>query len=69
MPSERLRMSDDLRVGRQWVAKACNDLLDADNNLASEMVTTDTVCLHLYIDVLAPVVLKILAGNDSQRQI
>ena len=39
-------MSDELRVGRQWVAKACNDLLDADNNLAAEMVPTDTVCFH-----------------------
>lgn len=39
-------MSDELRVGRQWAAKACNDLLDADNNLASTMVPTDTVCFH-----------------------
>ncbi len=39
-------MSAELDIARQWVAKARNDLLNADNNLASEQVPTDTVCFH-----------------------
>lgn len=39
-------MRPEIAVARQWVAKALNDLLDADNNLASARVPTDTVCFH-----------------------
>lgn len=39
-------MRDELRIARQWVAKARNDLLDADNNLASAHIPADTVCFH-----------------------
>ncbi len=39
-------MRDELRIARQWVAKARNDLLDADNNLAAAHIPTDTVCFH-----------------------
>lgn len=39
-------MSAELDIARQWVAKARNDLLNANNNLASEQVPTDTVCFH-----------------------
>jgi HEPN domain-containing protein len=31
---------------RQWIAKARNDLLNADNNLAAQDVPYDTVCFH-----------------------
>jgi HEPN domain-containing protein len=33
-------------LARQWLAKAKNDLLNADNNLKSEVVPYDTVCFH-----------------------
>jgi len=33
-------------LARQWRAKAENDLLNADNNLRSEVVPYDTVCFH-----------------------
>jgi HEPN domain-containing protein len=39
-------MSDELHVARQWVAKAKNDLLSADNNLAADSVPADAVCFH-----------------------
>ena len=39
-------MSDELRIARQWLAKAMNDLLNADNNLAASEVPFDTVCFH-----------------------
>lgn len=39
-------MRAEIVVARQWVAKARNDLLDADNNLASKRIPTDTVCFH-----------------------
>jgi len=39
-------MSGEMEIGRQWVARARNDLLNADNNLASERVPLDTVCFH-----------------------
>jgi HEPN domain-containing protein len=31
---------------RSWIEKAKNDLLNADNNLASEQIPYDTVCFH-----------------------
>jgi len=39
-------MNEELKIGRQWLAKAKNDLLNADNNLASEAIPFDTVCFH-----------------------
>jgi HEPN domain-containing protein len=39
-------MSEELRLARQWVAKAENDLLSADNNLRAEHVPCDAVCFH-----------------------
>jgi HEPN domain-containing protein len=39
-------MSPEFEIARQWAAKAQNDLLNADNNLASSNVPSDTVCFH-----------------------
>ena len=39
-------MREELEIARQWLAKADNDLLDVDNNLASEKIPFDTVCFH-----------------------
>jgi len=39
-------MSDEMQIARQWLAKARNDLLNADNNLAASEVPYDTVCFH-----------------------
>ena len=39
-------MSEETEIARQWIAKAANDLLNADNNLQSEVVPFDTVCFH-----------------------
>ena len=39
-------MSEELEIARQWLAKAMNDLLNADNNLKSEQIPFDTVCFH-----------------------
>jgi len=39
-------MSENLEIARQWLAKAMNDLLNADNNLKSEVIPFDTVCFH-----------------------
>jgi len=39
-------MSEEIAIARQWVAKAANDLLNADNNLKSEIIPFDTVCFH-----------------------
>jgi len=39
-------MSANMEIARQWLAKAMNDLLNADNNLKSEAVPFDTVCFH-----------------------
>lgn len=41
MPAEA-----DLAIARQWVAKAKNDLLNADNNLKAGEIPFDTVCFH-----------------------
>ena len=40
---EKQSMRAEIEIARQWVAKARNDLLNVDNNLASEHVPTDTV--------------------------
>lgn len=39
-------MSEDLVLAGQWLAKANNDLLNADNNLKAEDIPFDTVCFH-----------------------
>ena len=39
-------MLEELEIARQWLAKARNDLLNADNNLKSEEIPFDTVCFH-----------------------
>jgi HEPN domain-containing protein len=39
-------MSEEIEVSKQWIAKARNDLLNADNNLKAEEIPFDTVCFH-----------------------
>jgi len=39
-------MDRGLEHARLWVEKVKNDLLNADNNLASNRVPFDTVCFH-----------------------
>ena len=39
-------MSEEIEIARQWLAKARNDLLNADNNLRAEKIPFDTVCFH-----------------------
>ena len=39
-------MSEEMEIAKQWAAKAANDLLNADNNLKSEIIPFDTVCFH-----------------------
>ncbi len=39
-------MNAEMDLARQWLAKAENDLLNADNNLKSATVPYDTVCFH-----------------------
>lgn len=39
-------MSEEINVAKQWAQKAKNDLLNADNNLQSQQIPTDTVCFH-----------------------
>ena len=39
-------MSPEIETARQWIKKAQNDLLNADNNLASKEIPYDTVCFH-----------------------
>ena len=39
-------MSAKIEIARQWLDKARNDLLNADNNLKSEKIPFDTVCFH-----------------------
>ena len=39
-------MSGEIEIARQWLAKARNDLLSADNNLRAEEIPFDAVCFH-----------------------
>ncbi len=39
-------MTEEIEVSKQWIAKAKNDLLNADNNLKAEEIPFDTVCFH-----------------------
>jgi len=34
------------KLVKEWIHKAENDFLDAENNLKSQKVPTDTVCFH-----------------------
>ena len=36
----------ETELARQWLTKAQNDILNADNNLNAEQVPLDTVCFH-----------------------
>lgn len=48
-----------------WLAKADNDLLNIDNNLAAEQVPWDTVCFHA--QQVAEKVLKAYLVYHGQR--
>ena len=39
-------MNADRDLAKLWLAKAQNDLLNADNNLRSTAIPYDTVCFH-----------------------
>ena len=39
-------MCEEIDLAKQWLAKADNDLLNADNNLSSEKIPFDTICFH-----------------------
>lgn len=39
-------MFEELELARQWMTKAANDLLNADNNLNAKTIPLDTVCFH-----------------------
>ena len=39
-------MKEEVKLAKQWLGKADNDLLNVDNNLASEVIPFDTVCFH-----------------------
>jgi HEPN domain-containing protein len=55
-------MSANKDIARLWIAKAENDLLDADNNLQSARIPFDSVCFHC--QQAAEKLLKaFLAGN------
>lgn len=61
-------MSEEIEIARQWLAKAWNDLLNADNNLKSEEIPFDTVCFHC--QQAAEKLLKAyLAGNGKAYHI
>ncbi|MBC8525938.1 MAG: HEPN domain-containing protein [Candidatus Cloacimonetes bacterium] len=34
------------KLVEEWIHKAENDFLDAENNLKSQQIPTDTVCFH-----------------------
>lgn len=56
-------MSGNSGIARQWMEKAENDLLNADNNLRSISIPFDTVCFHC--QQAAEKLLKaFLAAND-----
>ena len=39
-------MHEEIELAKRWLAKADNDLLNADNNLNADNVPFDTVCFH-----------------------
>jgi len=56
---------NNIEIAKQWLFKALNDLLNADNNLKSEVVPFDTVCFHC--QQAAEKLLKAyLVGNGEQ---
>lgn len=58
-------MSKNIELAKRWLSKAMNDLLNADNNLKSEVIPFDTVCFHC--QQAAEKLLKAyLVGNGQQ---
>ena len=39
-------MYEEIKIAKQWLAEAKNDLLNADNNLKADNVPFDTVCFR-----------------------
>ena len=61
-------MAKGFEHARSWIEKAQNDLLNADNNLAAELVPYDTVCFHC--QQAAEKLLKgFLVAHDSEYPI
>lgn len=64
-------MSAELDIARQWIAKAKNDLLDADNNLAAERVPCDKwrfkMKRNFYIALLTFGVLSIAWSQEQDK--
>ncbi|MDA0837618.1 MAG: HEPN domain-containing protein [Planctomycetota bacterium] len=57
-------MNGESDHARQWLRKARNDLLNADNNLTANEIPLDTVCFHC--QQAAEKILKAyLAGNGA----
>jgi HEPN domain-containing protein len=61
-------MSEEIELARQWLAKARNDLLNADNNLRSEEVPYDTVCFHCQ-QAAEKLLKSYLVGNGQEHPI
>jgi HEPN domain-containing protein len=61
-------MSEEIEIARQWLAKARNDLLNADNNLKSEQIPFDTVCFHCQ-QAAEKLLKSYLVGNGQEHPI
>ena len=61
-------MSEEIEIARQWLAKARNDILNADNNLNSELVPFDTVCFHCQ-QAAEKMLKSYLVGNGKEYPI
>lgn len=57
-------MSEEIEIARLWLAKATNDLLNADNNLKSEKIPFDTVCFHCQ-QAVEKLLKSFLVGNKQ----
>jgi HEPN domain-containing protein len=60
-------MSDQIEIALQWLAKAKNDLLCAENNLKSEVIPYDTVCFH-YQQAAEKLLKAYLIGKGKQHK-
>ncbi len=58
-------MSEEIEVSKQWLAKAKNDLLNADNNLKAEEIPFDTVCFHCQQAAEKLLKAYLVANSDS----
>ena len=58
-------MTKDIEIARQWLQKAKNDLLCAENNLKSEIIPFDTVCFH-FQQAVEKILKAYLIGNGSR---